>query len=45
VLESFVLMRPAWTVRMVFGTVLLAAGAGAILFWKVAEEETVLSLR
>jgi drug/metabolite transporter (DMT)-like permease len=45
VLESFVLMRPEWTVRMVFGTVLLAAGAGALLFWKVAEEETVLSLR
>jgi prepilin signal peptidase PulO-like enzyme (type II secretory pathway) len=45
VLESFVLMRPEWTVRMVFGTFLLAAGAGALLFWKVAEEETVLSLR
>jgi drug/metabolite transporter (DMT)-like permease len=45
VLESFVLMRPAWTVRMVLGTVLLAAGAGALLFWRVAEEETILSLR
>jgi hypothetical protein len=45
VLESFVLMRPEWTVRMVFGTVLLAAGAGALLFWRVAEEETELSLR
>jgi drug/metabolite transporter (DMT)-like permease len=45
VLESFVLMRPAWTVRMVFGTVLLAAGTGALLFWKGAEEETILSLR
>jgi drug/metabolite transporter (DMT)-like permease len=45
VLESFVLTRPEWTVRMVFGTVLLAAGAGALLFWRVAEEETILSLR
>ena len=45
VLESFVLMRPEWTVRMGFGTVLLAAGAGTLLFWKAAEEETVLSLR
>jgi len=45
VLESFVLMRPEWTVRMVFGTVLLAAGAGALLFWRAAEEETILSLR
>jgi drug/metabolite transporter (DMT)-like permease len=45
VLESFVLMRPAWTVRMVFGTVLLAAGTGALLFWRAAEEETILSLR
>jgi hypothetical protein len=45
VLESFVLMRPEWTVRMVFGTVLLAAGAGALLFWRGAEEETILSLR
>jgi drug/metabolite transporter (DMT)-like permease len=45
VLESFVLTRPEWTVRMVFGTVLLAAGAGALLFWRVAEEEMILSLR
>jgi drug/metabolite transporter (DMT)-like permease len=45
VLESYVLMRPEWTVRMVFGTVLLAVGAGTLLFWKVGEEETVLSLR
>jgi hypothetical protein len=45
ILESFVLMRPEWTVRMGFGTALLAAGAGTLLFWKVGEEETVLSLR
>jgi hypothetical protein len=45
VLESYVLMRPEWTVRMISGTVLLAVGAGTLLFWKVGEEETVLSLR
>jgi drug/metabolite transporter (DMT)-like permease len=45
VLESYILMRPEWTVRMGFGTVLLAAGAGALLFSKAGEEETVLSLR
>jgi hypothetical protein len=45
ILESFVLMRPEWTVRMGFGTALLAGGAGALLFWKAGEEETVLSLR
>jgi drug/metabolite transporter (DMT)-like permease len=45
ILESFALIRPGWTIRMGFGTVLLAAGAGMLLFWKVGEEETVLSLR
>ncbi|HSY69802.1 MAG TPA: hypothetical protein VK813_14225 [Edaphobacter sp.] len=45
VLESYVLMRPEWTVRMGFGTALLAAGAGALLFSKAGEEETMLSLR
>lgn len=45
ILESFVLMRPEWTARMGFGTALLVAGAGTLLFWKVGEEETVLSLR
>jgi hypothetical protein len=45
VLESYVVMRPELTVRMGFGTVLLAAGAGTLLFWKAGEEETVLSLR
>lgn len=45
ILESFVLMRPEWTARMVFGTVLLAAGAGMLLFLKSGEEETMLSLR
>jgi len=45
ILESYVVMRPDWTVRMGFGTLLLAAGAGALLFWKVSDEETVLSLR
>jgi len=45
ILESFVLMRPEWTVRMGFGTALLAAGGGMLLFLKAGEEETVLSLR
>jgi hypothetical protein len=45
VLESYVLMRPEWTVRMGSGTVLLAVGAGTLLFLKAGEEETVLSLR
>ena len=45
ILESFVLMRPEWTIRMGFGTALLAAGAGTLLFWKAGEEEIVLSLR
>jgi hypothetical protein len=45
VLESFVLMRPEWTVRMGFGTALLAAGGGMLLFLKAGDEETVLSLR
>jgi hypothetical protein len=45
VLESFVVMRPDWTVRMGFGTVLLAAGAGLLLFLKTGDEETMLSLR
>ena len=45
ILESFVLMRPEWTIRMGLGTALLATGAGTLLFWKAGEEETVLSLR
>jgi drug/metabolite transporter (DMT)-like permease len=45
VLESYVLMRPEWTARMGFGTALLTAGAGTLLFLKAGEEETVLSLR
>jgi hypothetical protein len=45
VLESFVLMRPEWTVRMGLGTALLAAGGGMLLFLKAGDEETVLSLR
>jgi hypothetical protein len=45
ILESYALMRPDWTVRMGLGTLLLAAGAGALLFWKAGDEETVLSLR
>jgi hypothetical protein len=45
ILESYVLIRPEFTVRMGFGTALLAMGVGVMLFWKAGEEETVLSLR
>jgi hypothetical protein len=45
VLESYVVMPPEWTVRMGFGTALLAAGGGVLLFLRAGEEETVLSLR
>jgi hypothetical protein len=45
VLESFVVERPEVTARIVCGTVLLAAGASALLFWKARDEEAVLSLR
>lgn len=45
VLESLVVMRPAATIRMWCGIVLLAAGAGLLLFRKSGEEGTVLSLR
>jgi hypothetical protein len=45
VLESYILMRPEWTLRMGCGTVLLAAGAGALLLSTAGEDETVLSLR
>jgi hypothetical protein len=44
-LESYALTRAALSVRMVSGLVLLASGAGMLLFLKMGEEETVLSLR
>ena len=45
VFEGVVLERPAVTVRIVCGILLLATGAGMLLFLKSGEEETVLSLR
>jgi hypothetical protein len=45
VLESYFVMQPEWTMRMGFGTLLLAAGGGMLLFLKAREEETILSLR
>ncbi|MDQ2834018.1 MAG: hypothetical protein M3Y50_09795 [Acidobacteriota bacterium] len=45
ILESYVVMRPQWDVRMVFGTVLLAVGAGALLLLRDVDQEAVLSLR
>jgi hypothetical protein len=44
-LEGYGLMRPELTMRVICGLVLLAAGAGMLLFLKAGEEETVLSLR
>jgi hypothetical protein len=44
-LEGYGLMRPGLTVRVISGVVLLAVGAGMLLFFQVGEEETVLSLR
>jgi hypothetical protein len=44
-IEGYGLIRPALTVRVISGLVLLAAGAGMLLFLEVGEEETVLSLR
>jgi hypothetical protein len=45
VLESFVVVRPEITARLGFGTALLAAGAGMMLWLKDVEEEAMLSLR
>jgi drug/metabolite transporter (DMT)-like permease len=45
VLEGYLLVRPQVTARMGFGTVLLAAGAGMLLFLKLGEDETTLSLQ
>lgn len=45
ILESYVLVRPEVTVRLACGTILLAAGAGMLLFLNSGEEETMLSLR
>ena len=45
VVEGYVVLRPELTFRMGFGVVLLAAGAGMILFAKPAADEAVLSLR
>ena len=45
IVESFVLVRPAITARMAFGTLLLAAGAGLLLLLKEADPGSTLSLR
>ena len=44
-LESYVLVQPELTVRVISGVALLTAGAGILLFFKAGEEETMLSLR
>lgn len=43
--EGYGLIRPELTVRVIGGMVLLAAGAGMLLFLKAGEEVTMLSLR
>jgi len=45
VVEGFVVIRPALTVRIAFGSFLLAAGAGVLLFFEPRDEEVPLSLR
>ncbi|MEI9980131.1 MAG: hypothetical protein WDN23_14240 [Edaphobacter sp.] len=45
ILESFALEQPEPTVRMICGTILLAAGAGVLLFLRTTDDEAVLSLR
>jgi hypothetical protein len=45
ILESYGLVRPEWTVRMGFGTILLAGGAGMLLLLKDVDNDRVLSLR
>jgi hypothetical protein len=45
ILESYALIRPSVTVRVVSGVILLAIGGGMLLFAKAGEAETMLSLR
>jgi len=45
IVESFVLVRPAITLRIVSGTVLLAAGAGMLLILSDSDTGDFLSLR
>jgi drug/metabolite transporter (DMT)-like permease len=45
IVESFIVMRPQWTARMGFGTMLLAVGAAALLLLKDVDEDAVLSFR
>jgi hypothetical protein len=45
IFEGLLFERPELTVRIVFGVVLLAAGAGMLLFLRPGEDDTVLSLR
>jgi drug/metabolite transporter (DMT)-like permease len=45
VVEGYLVLRPELTARMGFGFVLLAVGAGVVLFSKEFSDEVVLSLR
>ena len=45
ILESYVLLRPQATLRMVSGTILLAAGAGMLLLLNDRDQDAPLSLR
>jgi drug/metabolite transporter (DMT)-like permease len=45
VVEGLVILRPAFTVRMAAGLILLAGGAGYLLFSKSHDSDAVLSIR
>ena len=45
ILEGLAIMRPAFTVRMAGGLILLAGGAGYLLFSKSRDSDAVLSIR
>ena len=45
VLEGFVIFRPAFTLRMGAGLILLIGGAGHILFSRGSDPDSVLSIR
>jgi drug/metabolite transporter (DMT)-like permease len=45
ILEGLVILRPALTVRMAAGLILLAGGAGYLLLSKIRDTDAVLSIR
>jgi len=45
IVEGLIILRPAFTVRMAGGLILLAGGAGYLLFSKSRDSDAVLSIR